>query len=189
MKEERVKLINKSNKVYLSFATMISVIIAIVCTRYLLMMLWGAVEYDRVDYSESDVQLLITIFSVSSVFFWAIAIRLLIKILKVTPVLELERDGIVQNGGFIPWESIEKIAMFTLDTGYNSRRYLGIWVKDLNALCNTYSKIRAEEIKNNVILGAAPISIEENMLEESIETTIKRIYMFRKKVQDEKRGD
>ncbi len=188
MIEEHVKLENKKVKINLSLVTMFSVIAAILCTRYLIMMLWGAVSYDKVHFTESDLQILITIFSVASIFFWAIAIRLLLKIVKITPVLELGEDGILENGGFIPWDLIEKIAPFTMDTGYNSRRYLGIWVRDLEELCRNFPAIKAEEIRDNVISGEAPISIEESMLEESIEDTIRRIYKFKNRVYDERKG-
>ena len=189
MKEEHIKLYNNKSKLNLSLVTMIVIIVAILCTRYLLMMLWGAVSYNQVKFTEKDIQILITIFSVASVFFWAIAIRLIIKIIRITPVLELDESGIIENGGFIPWDLIEKIAPFTMDTGYNSRKYLGIWVKDLEALCRNSSMLKAEEMRDNVLSGAAPISIEECMLEESIEDTIRRIYRFKKKVYDERRGN
>lgn len=176
----------RKDKVMIHIFRILGVIILLLSVSTLLIKETYIVNYTEYGIMEKDLtNIAITLF-IASLLFIAISYGLKKKIKNDIPVIKMSEDGLIENGtmeiGLIAWNNIEKIGIYEIMNGYNSRKYLGIWVKDLGALCENISEMKAELIKANVASGAPPVVIPQTLIRTKLETVIEEIERYRKEI-------
>lgn len=144
------------------------------------------IDYIAMGIMENDIVTMSVILGVSSILFIIISYALKAKIKNDLPVLKMSEEGLIENGtmeiGLIPWDNIEKITIYEIMDGYNTRKYLGIWIKDLGKLCASVSDSKAELIKANAATGAPPVVIPQTLIRTNLSKVIEEIQAYRKEI-------
>lgn len=144
------------------------------------------VNFTELGLVEDDLKTIAITLGVASLLFIVLSYILRSKLKNDLPVIKLSEDGLIENGtmeiGLIPWDNIEKITIYEVMNGYNSRKYLGIWIKDLGKLCAGVSESKAEMIKANAATGAPPVVIPQTLIREKLNKVIEEIQRYRKEI-------
>lgn len=103
--------------------------------------------------------------ALSVAFFGLCAVYAIWRLLRPTPALVINRDGILDNAsavavGFLAWQDIAELREYT----FNGQTFLGIVPKDVNAVLQKQPAWRRSAIRANLALGALPVNIPQTVL-------------------------
>jgi len=109
-------------------------------------------------------------------FFGACAAYALYRLFVVRPSVVVDDQGITDNAtasgaGFIAWEEIDRIAVYT----FNGQSLLGIYPKDLHLMLARKGWLKQTLIRLNRWPGLAPINIPQIVLPITVDELAKRI--------------
>ena len=113
---------------------------------------------------------------VATVFFGAVAVSVLYRMLNPEPAVIINAHGIVDNSsgtsiGFIAWDEIAEVSEYT----FQNQTFLGIMPKDLDRLLARMPKWKRAAIRANLGLGAAPINIPQVVLGVKVSDLVREI--------------
>ena len=113
---------------------------------------------------------------VSVAFFGAAAVSIVYRLVKPTPAVILNAQGIVDNAsgvsvGLILWEEIGEVREYRVQ----NQVFLGIMPKDLEALLEKQSRWKRTAIRANLSMGAAPVNIPQAALGVKVSDLVREI--------------
>ncbi len=144
------------------------------------------IDYEAIGLIEKDLISISTTLGIAAVLFFVLSFALKEKVRNNLPIIKMCEEGFIDNGpmeiGLIPWSNIEKFTVYEVMNGYNSRKYLGIWIKDLGLLCAGLPQTKAEMVKANASTGAPPVVIPQTLIREDLNKVIEKIMLYKKEI-------
>lgn len=176
----------KLDKIMIIVFRILGIIAIFVATGLFIAGKTGLIDFETIGLVERDIITLSTSLFVVSVLLIALSLALKSKIKNDMPIIKMSEDGFIDNGpmeiGLIPWSNIEKFTVYEVMDGYNSRKYLGICIKDLGLLCSQVSEIKAEMAKANAASGAPAVLIPQTLIREDLNKLIEKIVRYQKEI-------
>lgn len=173
------KMIIKVFKILGVLAIFTSIAVYLIAKTY-------CIDYEAYGIIEKDLISISITLIIASILFLVLSFVFKENARNNLPIIKLSEDGFIDNGpmetGLIPWSNIEKFTIYEVMNGYNSRKYLGVWVKDLGILCSGVSATKAELIKANAASGAPPVVIPQTLIREDLNKVIEKIMLYKKEV-------
>ena len=113
---------------------------------------------------------------VTVVFFGAIAVSILYRLVKGAPAIIINADGIVDHAsgvsiGLIPWDQIGEVREYRVQ----DQVFLSIMPKDLDALLETQPRWKRTAIRANLSMGAAPLHVPQAALGVRVSDLVREI--------------
>jgi hypothetical protein len=113
---------------------------------------------------------------VTTVFFGAVAISILPRLVRRAPAITITDRGIVDNAsgvsvGLIPWDQIREVREYRV----KGQVFLGIVPKDLDALIEKQPRWKRAAIRANLSMGAAPVNVPQAALGVKVSDLVREI--------------
>ena len=110
------------------------------------------------------------------VFFGAVAVTILYRLMKGAPAIIINARGIVDNAsgvsiGLIPWDQIREVREYRVQ----DQVFLSITPRDLDALLEKQPRWKRTAIRANLSMGAAPLNVPQAALGIKVSDLVREI--------------